>query len=262
MTFKLSTLFSFLALLVVSVQSSSLISEKKSSVSKYSLELSEGGRTFKEEISIDITKGTETFHVPKTSLNQSAGDILYDFKKQMTMIHLAAEKACYVARSVDETPTPAVLKEALETQTPRTGEDLPTTSTEIQMKVVGLLDDRSVLSTEMEDLCANLPIYVVVRRARNSNEKEADVESDEDVNELVDEEARGFPEVTDLSDIPNAREKRQVQKKLEWVCNKVCNWVTKQICRRVFSNGLWRRVCHNVLKRICRIVCKWVTRIG
>ena len=112
----------------------------------------------------------------------------------MTMIHLAAEKACYVARSVDETPTPAVLKEALETvseiellphlgsfivslamfwrvwflilitffslyqQTPRTGEDLPTTSTEIQMKVVGLLDDRSVLSTEMEDLCANLPI--------------------------------------------------------------------------------------------------------
>ena len=57
-------------------------------------------------------------------------------------------------------------------------------------------------------------------------------------------------------------EKRQVQKKLEWVCNKVCNWVTKQICRRVFSNGLWRRVCHNVLKRICRIICKWVTRIG
>ena len=145
----------------------------------------------------------------------------------MTMIHLAAEKACYVARSVDETPTPAVLKEALETvseiellphlgsfivslamfwrvwflilitffslyqQTPRTGEDLPTTSTEIQMKVVGLLDDGSVLSTEMEDLCANQPIYVVVvRRARNSNEKEAGVDSDEDVNELVDKETR------------------------------------------------------------------------
>ena len=33
----------------------------------------------------------------------------------MTMIHLAAEKACYVARSVNKTPTPAVLKEALET---------------------------------------------------------------------------------------------------------------------------------------------------
>ena len=86
------------------------------------------------------------------------------------MIHLAAEKACYVARSVNKTPTAAVLKEALETviewdwitstpwvfyrqprnvlaclilnshdffllynqQTPRTVEDLPTTSTEKQ----------------------------------------------------------------------------------------------------------------------------------
>ena len=58
------------------------------------------------------------------------------------------------------------------------------------MKVVGLLDDRSVLSTEMEDLCANQPIYVVVvRRARNSSEKEAGVES-EDVNELIDKETR------------------------------------------------------------------------
>ena len=142
------------------------------------------------------------------------------------MIHLAAEKACYVARSVNKTPTAAVLKEALETvseielllhpgsfyrqprnvlarlilnshdffllynqQTPRTVEDLPTTSTEKQMKVVGLLDEGSVLSIEMEDLCANQPIYVVViRRARNSNEKEAGVDSDEDVNELVDKE--------------------------------------------------------------------------
>ena len=31
---------------------------------------------------------------------------------------------------------------------------------------------------------------MVVRRARNSNEKEADVESDEDVNELIDKETR------------------------------------------------------------------------
>ena len=76
-------------------------------------------------------------------------------------------------------------------QTPRTGEDVPTTSTEKQMKVVGPLDDRSVLSTEMEELCANQPIYVViVRRVRNSNEKEAGVDSDEDVNELVDKETR------------------------------------------------------------------------
>ncbi|RMX52351.1 hypothetical protein pdam_00014372 [Pocillopora damicornis] len=189
---------------------------KMSSVSKYSVEFSEGGKTFKEEIAIDITKGTETFHVPKTSPNKSAGDIIYDFKKyrlkpslffmqQVTMIHLPAEKACYVASSVDKIPTPAVLKEALEAHTFGTGEDVPTTSTEIQMKVVELLDDRSVLSIEMEDLCANLPIYVVVRRAMKPNDKEADVESDEDVDEVIDEEARDFPEITDLYEIPNAR---------------------------------------------------------
>ena len=162
--------------------------------------------------------------------------------QQVTLIHLSAEKTCYMASSVDKTPTPAVLKEALETvseiellphlgsfivslamfwrvwflilitffslyqQTPRTGEDLPTTSTEIQMKVVGLLDDRSVLSTEMEDMCTNLPIYVVVRRAMNPNGKEADMEPDEDVDEVVDEEARDFPEMPNLYHIPDAGE--------------------------------------------------------
>ena len=39
----------------------------------------------------------------------------YFFMRQMKMIRPAAERACYLARSVDETPTPAVLKEALET---------------------------------------------------------------------------------------------------------------------------------------------------
>ena len=70
---------------------------------------------------------------------------------------------------------------------------------------MGLLDDGSVLSIEMGDMCANLPIYVIVRRAINPNDKEADVESDEDVDELIEEEARDFPEITDLYDIPNAR---------------------------------------------------------
>ncbi|XP_022810634.1 uncharacterized protein LOC111347674, partial [Stylophora pistillata] len=210
MKFKL--LFSCLALLVVSIHSTFFISEEKSSVSKYSLELSEGGKTFKEEIAIDITKGTETFHVSKTSSDESAGDIIYDFKRQMTMIHMAEDKACYMASSVHETPTPAVLKEALETQTPGTGEDLPTTSVEVQMKVVGLLDDRSVLSDEMADLCANLPSYVVVSRAMNvndeeamnPNEMEADVENDEDVDGVIDEGADDFPEISDLDDIAHA----------------------------------------------------------
>ena len=98
-------------------------------------------------------------------------------------------------------------------QTPGTGEDLPTTSVEVQMKVVGLLDDRSVLSDEMADLCANLPSYVVVSRAMNvndeeamnPNEMEADVENDEDVDGVIDEGADDFPEISDLDDIADAR---------------------------------------------------------
>ena len=50
-------------------------------MTKYSLELSSGGKRFGEQIEIDTAKGTETFHVPKTSLNESAGDIVYDFKR-------------------------------------------------------------------------------------------------------------------------------------------------------------------------------------
>ena len=35
--------------------------------------------------------------------------------QQLTMIPLSAEKTCCMASSVNKTPTPAVLKEALET---------------------------------------------------------------------------------------------------------------------------------------------------
>lgn len=228
-------------------------------MSKYSLELSEGGKKFKEEITIDTAKGTETFHVPKTSPTESAGNIVYDFKRQVTMIHLPVEKACYMASSVDGTVAPTVLKEALETETPETGEGLTITSTEIQMKVLGLLDDRSVLSAEMADLCVNLPIYVVVRRAMDANDEEANVESNKYANKVVDEEAKDFPEITDLYDISDAREKRQIWRAVrKWICRRVCDWVTRRVCPLVFENGHWTRVCNSVGSWACRNVCQWL----
>ena len=49
---------------------------------KYSLKLSSGtGEEYEEKIEIDADKETETFHVPKTSPDEEAGDIVYDFKK-------------------------------------------------------------------------------------------------------------------------------------------------------------------------------------
>ena len=40
--------------------------------------------------------------------------------------------------------------------------------TELKLKVVGTLEDRSELSDEMTDLCENLPIYVVVEGEMDS----------------------------------------------------------------------------------------------
>ena len=39
---------------------------------------------------------------------------------------------------------------------------------EVKLKVVGTLEDRSELSDEMEDLCAELPIYFVVEGKAHS----------------------------------------------------------------------------------------------
>ncbi|CAH3021366.1 unnamed protein product, partial [Porites evermanni] len=128
------------------------------SVIKYSLKLSSGtGEEYDEKIEIDAEKETETFHVPKTSPDEEAGDIVYDFKKKMTMIRLPAAKACYLTHSTDDALKPADLMKALALVR------LPKARTDIKLKVVGTLEDRSELSDEMARLCAKLPVYAVVK---------------------------------------------------------------------------------------------------
>ena len=98
-------------------------------------------------------------------------------------------------------------------QTPGVSEESTTSSTETQMTVVGELEDRSGLSTEMADLCVNLPIYVVTDGAMNLNDEEADeetdvdddMEADEEFYEDVDEDASNFHEIIDLDDTPDTR---------------------------------------------------------
>ena len=61
-----------------------------------------------------------------------------------------------------------------------------TTESEENFKAVGKLSDRSGLSDEMKDLCAELPIY----RIRKINEKQNDADQMEDpimgANDLID----------------------------------------------------------------------------
>ncbi|CAH3171435.1 unnamed protein product, partial [Porites evermanni] len=132
------------------------------SVTKYSLKLSSGtGEEYDEKIEIDAEKETETFHVPKTSPDEEAGDIVYDFKKKMTMIRLPAAKACYLTHSTDDALKPADLMKALALVSAIYR--LPKARTDINLTVVGTLEDRSELSDEMARLCAKLPVYAVVK---------------------------------------------------------------------------------------------------
>ena len=53
----------------------------RSSVSKYTLKMNKNGKDYEEKVDVDTEKETETFHVPKTSPDNEAGDVVYDFKK-------------------------------------------------------------------------------------------------------------------------------------------------------------------------------------
>ena len=46
--------------------------------------------------------------------------------------------------------------------------NLPRNQTEVKLKIVGTLEDRSELSDEMADLCEKLPIYAVVEGEEES----------------------------------------------------------------------------------------------
>lgn len=53
-------------------------------VSKYTVKMNKDGKDYDEQVDVDTEKETETFHVPKTSSDNEAGDIVYDFKKVIT----------------------------------------------------------------------------------------------------------------------------------------------------------------------------------
>jgi len=53
-------------------------------VSKYTVKMNKDGKDYDEQVDVDTEKETETFHVPKTSPDNEAGDIVYDFKKVIT----------------------------------------------------------------------------------------------------------------------------------------------------------------------------------
>jgi len=191
-------------------------------VSKYTLKVNKDGKDYDEQVEVDTEKETETFHVPKTSPDDEAGDIVYDFKKNLTMIHLPATNSCFLRDSIDDVPMPGNLKKLLGDKGGRVA--IPRQQTEVKLKVVGTLEDRSGLSDEMANLCEKLPVYVVV---------EGEVDSTTAVQ----------PRKTELA----TRSKRGLG---DWICYLVCHSVCNRVCSIFGCYDVCSDVCNNVCTRV------------
>lgn len=201
-------------------------------VAKYTLKMNKGGKDYDEQVEVDIERETETFRVPKTSPDEEAGEIVYDFKKNMTMVHLPATNSCFLSDSTDDVPKPAALVKLLGGKDGQV--EMPRKQTEVKLKVVGTLKDRSKLSDEMTDLCEKLPIYFVVEGE-------------------VDSTAAVQPTKT----LPARRSKRNLVRRL--VCRIVCSIVCHPVCSRICAGWFGcRTVCYPVCSNVCRRVCEWI----
>ncbi|CAH3178130.1 unnamed protein product, partial [Porites evermanni] len=134
--------------------------DKKQSVSKYKVKVKDGDKEFEEEIEIDTKDQTETYRIPKTdSGNAGEVDVVYDFKKNLTMQRLSAAKACFLSKFTENMPKPSDLVKLLDQKSATT--TIAKNETNSEYEVVSTVTDRSDLSDEMASLCAKLPIYRV-----------------------------------------------------------------------------------------------------
>ncbi|CAH3188087.1 unnamed protein product, partial [Porites lobata] len=149
------------AVLVVATSAASVCKceDKKQSVSKYKVKVKNGDKEFEEEVEIDTEKQTETYRIPKTdSGNAGEVDVVYDFKKNLTMQRLSAAKACFLSEFAENMPKPSDLVKLLDQSAPTT---TARNETNNEYEVVSTVTDRSDLSDEMASMCAKLPIYRV-----------------------------------------------------------------------------------------------------
>ncbi|XP_073228678.1 uncharacterized protein [Porites lutea] len=229
MVFKLFILC--IGLFSLTVSASSLRKgglEKKDSTAKYTIRMSVNGTEFDVEVEVDKVdkeKDTETFHLPKISPDMASGDVIYDFKKNLTMFRVTEAKACYLRKSTRDARKRSDLQQLLEVATRNGLKVVP--QTVVKLKVVSTIDDRSDLSDEMANLCAKLPIYEV-------DEGELDLTH-------LNQETR-------VARRPANRVKRGI---CDWVCSVVCGVVCNLICDPYGCN----EVCSPVCDTICDLLC-------
>ncbi|KAL9973324.1 hypothetical protein ACROYT_G019760 [Oculina patagonica] len=82
---------------------------------KYKLKVKDGDKEVDEEVEVDTEKQTEKYRIQKTdSGNSGEVDVIYDFKKNLTMHRLSAAKACFLSESTEDMPKPDDLAKLLE----------------------------------------------------------------------------------------------------------------------------------------------------
>ncbi|XP_015766006.1 PREDICTED: uncharacterized protein LOC107344830 isoform X7 [Acropora digitifera] len=145
--------------------------KKEAPVEKYTLKVDDGIKQIEETVEIDTEKETEVFEIPSDGdISPSApGDvkIVYDFKQNMAMTRLSNQKACFLQNSTSDVPKPSDLKDLLDKKKTNS----PTQST-FRYTVVGTLNDRSILSDEMANMCAKYPIHIIRKQSPLSVELE------------------------------------------------------------------------------------------
>lgn len=131
--------------------------EPKGTVSKYKLKVKDGNLELDETIEIDTEKKTEKFHIPDNGKHSGSGEVnvIYDFKLNLVIHRLSNQKACFLSNFTDNMPKPTDLKKLL---------DMGSSQKKPENKgysyiIGGAVDDLSLLSDEMADLCAKLSIY-------------------------------------------------------------------------------------------------------
>ncbi|CAH3015163.1 unnamed protein product [Porites evermanni] len=213
-----------LSLLLLVVAPMVLISHAAQKAS-YTLKLvSRDGKNYNERIQVDAGRRLETSQVREASTGKDAGDTIYDFQRNLVMNRLPEAKSCFLSQSTGNAPRPKELMRLLNVLSKADVKIAPQTVE--TYKVVGKLQDRSILSTEMADLCANLPIYRVTKGRL----------SQDDTKELWDEEEAYVAEMP----LEGSRKRRGL-------CRRVCNAYCWYECS-------WRG-CSRKCRDVCKLIC-------
>lgn len=148
------------AFLVVSSSGASLCKrrpeENKAAASEFTVKVRSGGKEIDEKITVNTEEETETFHITNDS-DSGDIDVVYDFKKNLSMFRIQNQNACFLSNSTDIQTKPVDLLQQLQSkvqQGPIHVKDQRTTRYTLGRAV----HDRSFLSDEMAAMCDKYPI--------------------------------------------------------------------------------------------------------